>query len=126
MFSVLRSCALVKLYKAVSCTNFWMSSRAVLAVVSWTTCAAGEGRLGRHCCTLNPSHFSAGAAYRVPDSDLDRAEPESSTECHGVMHFDIYNYHMLRHKKNRGGRGQKKCLAGGCAGRLVLWWLLFL
>ena len=51
VFSVLRSCALV---------------------------AAGEAGLGRHCCTLNPSLSSAGAACRVPDSFLDRAEPESA------------------------------------------------
>ena len=56
VFSVLRSCALVKLYKAVSCTNFWMSSRAVLAVVSWTTC----------CCRRSKVRASLLHAESVP------------------------------------------------------------
>ena len=43
--SVLRSCALVKLYNAVSCTSLWMSSRAVLAVVSWSTCCCRRSKV---------------------------------------------------------------------------------
>ena len=46
MFSVLRSCALVKLYNAVSCTSLWMSSRAVLGVVSWSTCGCRRSKVG--------------------------------------------------------------------------------
>ena len=56
VLSVLRSCALVKLYKAVSCTSFWMSSRAVLAVVSWSTC----------CCRRSKVRASSLSVESVP------------------------------------------------------------
>ena len=108
VFSVLRSCALVKLYKAARAqASGCLQGRLWLLSVG-SLVAAGEAGLGRHCCTLNPSLSSAGAACRVPESFLDRAEPESSTECHGVMHWDINTYYMLRHKKDRRGRGQTR------------------
>ena len=71
--------------------QFWLLSVGALV-------AASEARLGRYRCPLNPSLSSAGAACQVSDNDLNRAEPESSTECYGVMYFDINNYHLVRHQ----------------------------
>ena len=45
VFNVLRSCALVKLDKVVSCTSVWMSSRAALAVISWSTCCCRRSKV---------------------------------------------------------------------------------
>ena len=95
VLSVLRSCALVKLYKAVSCTSFWTSSRAALAAVSWSTCCCRRSRLGRHYCPLDLSLSSAGAACQVFGRLLYRVEPENSNECHGVMYFDIATCRLL-------------------------------
>ena len=45
VFSVLRSCALVKLDKVVSCTSVWTPSRAALAAVSWSTCCCKRSKV---------------------------------------------------------------------------------
>ena len=71
VFSVLRSCALVKLYKAVSCTICRTSSRAGLAVVSWSTSCCRRSRV-KASLPLNSSLSSA--ARPVELDGFDRVE----------------------------------------------------
>ena len=91
VFSVLRSCALVKLHKAVSCTSCRTSSRAVLAVVSWSTCCCRRSRVKASL----PAEFVSFFCWRgIELGGFDRVEPEKGTDCHGVMCFGIEIYHM--------------------------------
>ena len=84
--SVLRSCALVKLYKSVSCTSFRMSSRAVWAVVSWDTCCCRRSKVRASCHSLSPSLSSAGAAYSVAEQQFTQAW---AREQHRVSWRDV-------------------------------------
>ena len=82
VLSVLRSCVLVKLYKAVSCTSFWTSSRAALAAVSLRTSCC---RLSRVRASLLPAEsvsFFCRCGMSGMWTALHRVEPENSNECH--------------------------------------------
>ena len=89
VLSVLRSCALVKLYIVVSCTSFWTSSRVALAVVSWSTCCCRLSSVRASLLLVGTGAFFWRRGMSGLWAGLCRVEPESSDESHGVMYCDI-------------------------------------
>ena len=88
VFSVLRSCALVKLYSVVSCTSFRTSSRVALAVVSWSTCCCRLSSVKASLLFSGAGAFFWGRGMSGLWTVLGRVEPKSRDEHSGVMYFD--------------------------------------